>query len=421
MGKVWESMIKQVIKKIVGEKGFSDLRGVVLTTKSLISRKIQSDYSYKIFGIKGKNVFFGYYDLNQFSSDNSTILVHVIPKDADPSIDSAEIGMFQLQSGAYSFITKTHAWCWQQGSRLRWHPTLADHILYNDAVEGHYVCIDYDLRRSTISKIYEMPLYDIDKNFTYGLSLDFMYLQEKRPGYGYNNISVKHQRNKYNGIYKFSFINNEKSLILPYDSIIAGVKEPDKYEHYLNHISISPDGNKFIFFHIYNNNTALTWYTRLLVADQYGNNLSVLEDQYKVSHYTWVGNDKLIITCYAGNKQFYEIINLKDRKKTVLSSMLNLDGHPSIYSDSQLISDTYPMKDNFQSLLLIDDYDCSDCRKKVLARMYHNPFFNGEKRCDLHPRLSADKHYVSVDTSCFNGIRQCIVFDLNDKSERSDR
>ena len=86
----------------------------------------------KLYSIKNKNVFFGYYDLQQYNSEATKILAHVVDKNANPSKDEAMLVWFDVFNGNMHEIAKTKAWCWQQGARLRWNPLDENEIIYNE-------------------------------------------------------------------------------------------------------------------------------------------------------------------------------------------------------------------------------------------------------------------------------------------------
>ena len=132
-------IIKIILKRIW--KFF--FRPLYKITKKIFKSKmiIRGDEvaKYKVFKKKDKHVFFSYYDLPQIDNTGDKMLIHAVNKDADPGNDTAEIGYFCISDGSYRKITTTKAWCWQQGSRLRWNPTDSGEIFYNDIEDDQYV------------------------------------------------------------------------------------------------------------------------------------------------------------------------------------------------------------------------------------------------------------------------------------------
>lgn len=83
------------------------------------------------------------------------------------------------------------------------------------------------------------------------------------------------------------------------------------------------------------------------------------------------------------------------------------DGHPHVHGD-WFITDTYPDKARMQHLLWCN---WKTGEVKHVGEFFHGLEFNGESRCDLHPRLSPDGKSVYFD-SVFSGQRQLYKMDL---------
>src|SRR5690554_1380353 len=73
----------------------------------------------RILALPGRHVFFGYYDVNPFSSDSSKLLaISALHGLEAPTPDSkVDIGVFDLADDASRFtrVASSSAWCWQQG------------------------------------------------------------------------------------------------------------------------------------------------------------------------------------------------------------------------------------------------------------------------------------------------------------------
>lgn len=407
--------MRNPIRKILKPNTYAKLKATVLAARSIPYRNVQTEYRYKLIQENGRNVFFGYYDLNQFSKDERKLLIHSVPKNADPIKDNADIALYDLNSNSISSLATTHTWCWQQGSRLRWHPIIPEQILFNDLIDGSYKCRVFDIEVRTDKEILPFPIYDFDSDFSYGLSLNFSRLQRLRPGYGYYRIvdsTIDQDYPDEDGIIKYDIRSGKSSLLISLSQLASDVRDKDLYFHYINHISISPSGKNFMFFHLMAPKHGGDWKTRLMVCDNDGNNLKVLEDKYKVSHYCWRNNKELIVTCYKLKKQFYNLYNIETMEvDPFYHEIITRDGHPScFFGQNKIITDTYPDRSSFQDLYVVEEG-----RKKQLARLYHNPYMGGEKRCDLHPRLAPSENMISVDTTCRSGRRSCMIIDLMEK------
>lgn len=371
------------------------------------------------FSLPSKHVFFGYYDVCQFDREEKRILVHVVPKRADTAVHNAEIGYYSLTDGSYHKLTETAAWCWQQGARLRWHPLLDDVIIYNDLIKDSYVSREYSIKDGVVIRNYNNAFYDISKDMKYGLSLNFSRLQRLRPGYGYSKLKDMTSDDiapENDGIFYVDLQSGKTDLLISLQELAATV--PDecleaKSEHYVNHISISPDGNRFMFFHIWTIPSTNRWNTRLYIYELETKSLTLAEDRYITSHYCWKGNDTLLLTCYDGLHCFYEEIECKTCcTRSINENNLHFDGHPTYLLDHEnFISDSYPNRKSEQRVICAS-VNPEKTEIETIATIFHNPFMDGEKRCDLHPRVALSNEKICIDTTCSRGVRKCVVFDL---------
>lgn len=403
--------MKKKLKKIIPS---NLLHFIVSTNKkrlavsNVVNKKygtidIADQRDFHVYEIPGNNVFFGYYDLQQYNGEQTKLLAHICKKNSNPAKDSALIAWFEHQNNTPHIIAKTNAWCWQQGSRLRWAPNSEECVLYNDYEDGQYVCKRVNIRNQTMN-IVSPALYDITPEGKYGLGLNFQRLQQLRPGYGYSRIPEKSQLQSApvdDGLFRYDLNSGDSKLLFSLHELAKDIT--GDYMHYLNHISISPDGSKFTFFHLWTKGRNQPWKMRFYVSDIDGKELKTITESKCVSHYCWIDSDNMIITTSEG---LYYKANITEAKIALIeSSHLIIDGHPTAVN-GRILSDTYPRKDSMQYVFY---YNGS---YKELLRIYSDPRLFGEKRCDLHPRLSP-KGIVTIDSSVRNGCRNVVEFQLS--------
>lgn len=416
--------LKSMLKKVIGEKRISKIKGILYhyacKIQMLVKKVPNLDMDDTKISLKyiltepGYHVYRGYYDLDYLNSDNKNFLCHRLPiTSLKKQKIKCDIGYYDLNTKIFYKITDTFAWCWQQGSRLRWHPLKKDCILVNDVQNKKYCTKVYNINTKECIGIIEKPLYDVTSDFTYGLSLNFSRLQRMRPGYGYSyleddtkNISAPNN----DGIFLINLKTNENKLLFSLEDLAKKVDTNGMYEHYVNHICIAPDNQNFIFFHIYLNSKEKNWKTVLYVSDIHGKNLKMLEMTDRVSHYCWIDERKIMMTCIKEEKCYYCIYDIKTLKKDIINLQeLNKDGHPSKMQNSlNFITDTYPLKNSRQKLL---EFSLYEDKTHILASTYHDYRLRGEKRCDLHPVLSNNDNYISIDTTFKNKRRSILIFE----------
>lgn len=370
---------------------------------------IVSDYGFSLYGTNRKHTFFGYFDKSPFSFDDTKLLF--ISTDYNKNLKTPElayIGYFDLKSKSYVEIDSTTTWCWQQGCRLMWYDK--NLIIYNKVVNEDYGSVLFDTSKNKVVSKFNFPIYDINPNKKIALSLNFTRLQYYRPGYGYNNF-INHNdinnKNLKDGVYICCFNENKKKLLISFDKIINSDYKYSMKDasHYINHLKFSPDGSKFIFYHIWIKNNKR--YTRIIYSDLDGKILNVLDNGTFMSHDTFFTNESLLVFTETENKG-YHLYNLNDKTYKIISKDFNLDGHPSFFKKEIFITDTYPHKINrYQKLLLLSDNKIIN-----LAKIYSPKIYSGETRCDLHPRFNIKKGLICVDAPFFSG-RKMIVFNIN--------
>jgi hypothetical protein len=376
------------------------------------SKIFNKEFKLRKFSVKGYHVFFGYYDISPFNKDNTQLLAL---KSKNNLKESAEIGFFHLnEPNKFISIGKTKSWCWQQGARLRWFDETSKNLVsYNDVMDGKYVNVIKNIKTNVIEKIISTPLYDICSDRKTGLSLNFSRLQRLRPGYGYSNVkdfTINDNCPENDGIYLVNLDSDKSNLIISYSNLLSEFPVNDKFnnaDHYFNHLSFNPSGDKFLFFHLAQHNFGRT--NRLFVFNINTKKTILLEDKLIVSHYTWRDNNNILITAVDNleKKTYYILYNIeKNSKEFLKDEFLNLDGHPTYSKDKRyIISDTYPDINNNQKLFY---YDFEEEKYHLIGSFYKRYKYRGETRCDLHPRLSQDSNYISFDSTHF-GLRSQYV------------
>jgi len=179
--------------------------------------------------------------------------------------------------------------------------------------------------------------------------------------------------------------------------------------HLVNHIMISPDGEKFMFMH--------RWflpngrrYDRLLVCNRESGNLQIIADDEMVSHCYWQDNNTVIgYLRNNGIDGFYQI-DINNTSTVVLSEKFKRfsDGHPSV-SGKRILFDTYPDKSRMKQLFI---YDMDNDNLQHLGEFFESLKFYGETRCDLHPKWSLDGESIFVD-SVHEGKRGLYLIDYH--------
>lgn len=351
-------------------------------------RKILTKYEYEVIAEKSNDIFFGYYDITPFNGKN--IIYHDLTDDNE----SIRIIIQNLEDKSTKIIGQSNAWNWQQGTRLRWFS--ADEVSFNDFNEGRYYNRIVNINDMS-ERVIDWPLYDINSDRSLGLTLNFGRLGLMRPGYGYTCDKYESNELEKESIDIIDLRSNTIIKSISYAAIQEALNSDTIFENcYLNHLSFSPDGKKFLFFWI----EIINGYHKasLVVYDILKSKIIPLETNEKVSHYVWKGNDTILCTSYSTPYRCaYYLYSINDLKKVPFCpKSLSVDGHPSYYDDCTILTDTYPDKYGYQHLSFVN---IENDTKLPILDVYSIPVTNGERRTDLHPRLNIEHNCVAVDVN----------------------
>jgi len=369
--------------------------------------------THKIHQIAKHNLdhtFFGYYDRSPMCNNGLKVLFHSTSFDTKkkPNLcKEINIMMYDLQTQTYHKISSTKAFNWQQGAKLQWLNT--EELIFNDYREDidQYVSKIYNIENNKWRTI-SFPIYDVHDD--YALTLNFDRLSQLRPDYGY--FSKKKIDSTFNlkkeGIRFINLISDTSELLLSLEEIIKChyQKSMDGAEHLVNHIMISPNGQKFMFLH--------RWFNKgvrrdsLMICNKDGSKISSLADNEMVSHCFWKNNREIVgyLRDHNQNDRYY-VIDVESGQKSTIDQLNSYgDGHPNINEDL-MITDTYPNKSRMKELLV---YHFDTNQLKSIGEFYESFTYYGQTRCDLHPRISTNKKYFFID-SVHSGKRKLYMIE----------
>lgn len=367
-----------------------------------------SDFDVFELSYHNLETFFGYYDKSPLNSTNEFIIYHAstIPTRLPPNpYISNKIVLFDFLNKSICAEFETKAYNWQQGSKLQW---ISDYLfIYNDYENDQYVSKIVDSREKRIIKVINSTIYDVFG--TKALSLNYDRLALLRRDYGYfNNLKkIKIDVNDLagDGIFSIDLNNNSSELLISFQSVINVNYKPEMKgaKHKINHIMISPKGDKFIFMHRYF--VSGRKFDRLFLANIDGTSMKLISDHEMVSHYSWISNNTIIayMRRYDLGDKYYTIDLDKLEITTVGEGVIDIfgDGHPSVKNQT-MIFDTYPNKSRMKELFAFSF--ASDKLMKI-GEFFEPLKYSDEMRCDLHPKWSENGSYIFFE-SVHSGVRK---------------
>jgi len=376
--------------------------------------------------------FFGYYDKSPWDASDRYMLCMKAKdtwSDASPKekADILLIDTYKKENDTERIkkIGETRAWNVQQSCMLQWlGPDYSSRILYNDFREGKYCSIILTLNTME-EKIIPSAVYTVSSDGAFALTLDFSRLYNLCPGYGYYNVPEKTAGTALpdaTAVWKIDLKAGEKTELLKYTDFANFLSRPEMEEegtvHKVNHLMLNPKGDRFIV--LYRWFVKERKYTRLITCNVDGTDMYLLSDDDMVSHCFWKNNSSIL--AFENKKRTgtgYYLMKDKTQKYYHCWKELTGDGHPSFSPDrKRIVTDTYPDRARMAYLKIMS----GDVRKSdvnVVAKVFAPFKYDGDTRCDLHPRWNHAGNEICFD-SAFEGHRGLYSVALKTEEQYQD-
>jgi len=366
--------------------------------------------------------WFGYYDKLQFDPAGRYILSNEVSFEGRSPLatDTIKVGMVDTgDKDRWIPLGTSCAWNWQQGCMLQWVPGSKTDVLWNDRIDGQFVCHIMNVKTGKKRTI-PSPVYTLSPDGKWAITCDFRRLNDVRPGYGYAgvpdpNASVPIPEDV--GIWRVDLASGKRELLISV-AAAARIPYPGGYsnwaKHWFNHLLISPDGNRFIFLHRWRGDKeGRSFSTRLFTANAQGNDTYITDPFGKTSHFIWRDPAHILAWAWHPSKgdKFYLYTDKTDRVEAVGPDVMTVNGHCTYLNrdgNRWILNDTYPDKERNQIVYL---FDTASGVRRPLGSFLAPPEYTGEWRCDTHPRSSPDGKKVVID-SAHNGGRQMYLIDI---------
>ncbi len=202
--------------------------------------------------------FYGYYDKSPWDANDRYVIALKV-KQAYKSVAPKEKGELVLidtfNSNSVTKIADTQSWNVQQGCMAQWlGPDFTEKLIYNDFRDGKFCSVVFNIVKMEEEIVYDSPIYDVSKDGTYALSLDYSRLHRMRPGYGYSNIKDKSEGVSCPDntcIWKLDLQTGTVEELLKYSDFARFETKESmlQAEHKVNHLMINPSGDRFMVLH----------------------------------------------------------------------------------------------------------------------------------------------------------------------------
>lgn len=426
-------------------------------------KKIDNRYVRLIFETNTEFAeWFGYYNYDVINTDGTKLLCNRANFDgrAITANDWIELGYYELGNGEWHHIAYTDSFNWQQGAMLQWMPGKGNEtkVIFNCSDKKHFYSVIHDIESGKEERIC-FPVYCVTPDGKQSITLNYErnywcrayhYQSVRNPEY---DVRVAED----DGVFAVDLTTGEvKRIVAIQDVITCGHDDVfDTARHWLEHIMISPDGEKFVFLHRFSFGNG--YRTRIFIANIDGTDLQEIVGwkNKEWSHFGWKGSHEFAVytvdngefavkytqdvmlevkssfslksfvrdvartilpqnvkDLIIGRKKYYQHYKVKEGKFELVDTyggkLLNIDGHPSFTADGKyMITDSYPDTKGRRRLIIYN----TENNKGVLVGLFNAPLRKTLASCDLHPKLSFQGKYVVVDTA-YSGRHRMVVMQI---------
>ncbi len=375
---------------------------------------------------------FGYYDRCPFDPSGRLHLALKIPQQErlpDPG-ETAVVGYVDCETQAFTPVLETQAWSHQLSALMNWLPhkpgTFCFSDMQPDGNEWRPVTRIYHVDDGHIGDI-DTHLYNVSWDGKIGGGMDFSRIP--RRGYSFartpmNPDLLQPVDPEVEGIFFVDMDRGSSKLVVSYSDMIKN--HPTAYgleERYwwINQVMFNCDNTRAIsLFRSAPTATKLwPWTTDMFTYRIDGSDLSCsLPNPYwrrAISHEVWGRTPREILVDADWRDEGNEYVVFEEGswplKAHRISKGLGPQGHLNFSPDGRwLAGDTYG-RDGTQTLGLVEVKSGTLC--EIGTFKHATPGAEGDIRCDLHPRWSADSRFITVD-SIHEGARKIFLLDIEE-------
>lgn len=360
-----------------------------------------------------------YYDIPVFDGGGSRIVAHRMDFQGRQPGANDVIGVGIVDAGepdSWIGIGESAAWSWQQGPMAQWIAG-GPRVVWNDREDSRAVARVFDTgtgERETLPA----PVYAVDPEGRFALSLNMSRLDAVRPGYGYPDFEgarLGERRPPDDGVWRIDFGTGETRLLLSLDAAVRFMGAHSgwrrvrhlarRFVYWFNHAKISPDGRRFTVKLRWRVPRG-PWNERMgvsLTCGCDGEDVRLLAEA--TSHMIWLDSERLYFWSRDGVWIHSDTSPTGRRIGRIAPALITENVHIRNFETEpeMFILDT-PYRDTIDLLL----HDARTGTHQRLARFQNHVPQRGPFRCDLHPCPSRDGKRIVV-TSLQDGGRQIYV------------
>jgi hypothetical protein len=351
--------------------------------------------------------FFGFHDVPNINETKKLALACKLQTNEliVPNIKSnVLVGYYHLEHSFFCVCAESSTWNFHKGVRLQW-VNESEFIFNSHFILGSHYSTLYNIETGIKKEFSSIDTVSFSKNiatsFSYGRLEHFM------PGYGYygldDNAHIEKRIPDSTALELINLTNNKRLFSFSFEELTSHCSKSlqDFGSIFVTHTLFSACG-KFCSFMVRSSSseTNMNRKSNLLILNLENSNICRLPTEDMVSHYVWNNNSIMAYARVNGKDGHYMFSETNWQTVTDYSEfMQNNDGHHTFIGKDKVLIDSYPDRFRVQSL---SSYNLISGQVEILARTRHPKKFqsnalNGHVCCDLHPRSSIEKKYVSFD------------------------
>jgi hypothetical protein len=376
--------------------------------------------------------WFGYYDKLEFDPSNRYVLSNEVDfEHRTPNADDTiRVGMIDTaDDDRWIPLGSSRAWGWQQGCMLQWRPRSESEVVWNDRQGDRHVCRIMDITTRKIRTL-PRPIYTLSSDGRWAITADFARIQRMRPGYGYVGLDDPcrdEQAPRDSGVWKMDLDTGRCELVFSLADAAAIDHRGQSLEgnwHYFNHLLINPDDSRFIVLHRWRKSTGTGadaeptggFTTRMFTVALDGSQRYIVDPSGYTSHFIW--RDPAHICAWTrpeGRKAGFYLFKDQTREVQIVGDgVMSVNGHNTYlpgHDNEWILNDTYPRGSSREQTPYL--FHKPSGRRFDLGHFPSPPEYQGEWRCDLHPRASNDGRTVAIDSPHDGSGRQVHLIDVS--------
>ena len=376
--------------------------------------------------------WFGYYDKLEFDPTNRFVLANQVDFEhrTPRAGDVIRVGMVDTaRDDKWIELGGSRAWGWQQGCMLQWRPGSTEEVAWNDREGDRHVCRVLNVTTREIRTL-PRPIYALSHDGRWAITADFSRIQRMRPGYGYVGLTDPCRDKRApdeSGVWKMDMQTGDSELVFSLADAAAidhnGQSLADRW-HYFNHLLINPAGSRFIVLHRWRNSTGSganaeptgSFTTRMFTVSMDGAERYVLDPSGHTSHFIWRDAEHVCAWTRPGQRPsgFYLLRDQTRDIEPVGASAMTENGHNTYVPNTDqewILNDTYPRGARREQTPYL--FHVPTGRRVDLGHFQSPSPYQGEWRCDLHPRTSTDGRIVAIDSPHTGIGRQVHLIDVS--------